>query len=619
MKHLYLSSLLLLILSTEIGAQCTPVDCSASLPPYGGICDEEYADGEVNQLYSDFESFVLTANCFDAGEIDPGNAGTEIYIVEVDNFSFSGLPAGITLSTDQTSYASMTSGPTLGCIAADGTPTEAGLFEATANFDAEVEAFIFGGCPTGFGVATSASSSYAINFTVLPDASFSGLNGPYCEVDGDVTLTPTGTVGGTFTGPGVSGNIFSPENAGPGTHTIEYEVTAQEGSAVSPATNSSTMTVIVDQADEYFADNDGDGYGDASDIALSCTGAPNGYTTDDTDCNDFDDQVNPGATEVCNGIDDNCDGDMDEGFDIDGDGVTTCGGDCDDADGNVNPNATEICNGIDDNCDGNTDEGFDVDGDGVSSCGGDCDDNDPNAYPGATEVCGDSDLNCDGILLEDTTVFIIESICIGDTLVIGGNPLTNEGNYILNFVGGNGCDSIVNLDLQFIGEEPFFIPLPSDLFCLEDPTVDLSGNVQPSGGTFSGNGITGNTFDPSLAGVGLHTISYTVTDSLCTYSASYEVTVDMCTSTEDEDGFTNKLIVFPNPVSSSLNVELEFVDWQAVNYQLLNTEGRVIKSEGIAANTQLLKIDMSNIPIGIYFLSVRSAEKSIMKKIHVIR
>ena len=108
---------------------------------------------------------------------------------------------------------------------------------------------------------------------------------------------------------------------------------------------------------------------------------------DNTDCNDLDNTIFPGATEICDGIDQNCDGDADGGFsslalyyldnDIDGYGVSdpatdtlSCGPpagytsqllDCDDLDAQVNPLAIEICNGIDDNCDLNIDEGFDDD------------------------------------------------------------------------------------------------------------------------------------------------------------------------------------------------------------------------------------------------------------------
>ena len=69
-------------------SQCTPVDCSASLPPYGGICDTILLEGVVNTAYIDFESFHITTACFDAGLISPSNAGTGIKITSLHAFSF---------------------------------------------------------------------------------------------------------------------------------------------------------------------------------------------------------------------------------------------------------------------------------------------------------------------------------------------------------------------------------------------------------------------------------------------------------------------------------------------------------------------------------------------------
>jgi len=192
--------------------------------------------------------------------------------------------------------------------------------------------------------------------------------------------------------------------------------------------------------DTYFADTDGDGFGDPNNSIMACT-IPSGYVIDDTDCDDTDATINPNATESCDGIDNNCDGVIDEGFnlqtfyaDTDSDGYgdsnnslsactmptgyVTDDMDCDDTDPNINPNATEVCDGVDNNCDGNIDEGLtqtyfaDIDGDGfgdandsVSACAApsgyvaddtDCDDTDGNNYPGNTEVCDGTDNNCDG-------------------------------------------------------------------------------------------------------------------------------------------------------------------------------------------------------------------------------
>ena len=142
---------------------------------------------------------------------------------------------------------------------------------------------------------------------------------------------------------------------------------------------------LTDCADDDCADADGDG-----DLAIVCGGA---------DCEDRDPSVSSATIEVCNNLDDNCDGVPDEPFDRDADGATWCAGDCNDLDPLVRPGAAELCDGLDSDCDGAIppDE-LDIDGDGLRPCDGDCDDADPEVHPGRAEDCGDplTDANCDG-------------------------------------------------------------------------------------------------------------------------------------------------------------------------------------------------------------------------------
>jgi subtilisin-like proprotein convertase family protein/regulation of enolase protein 1 (concanavalin A-like superfamily) len=125
------------------------------------------------------------------------------------------------------------------------------------------------------------------------------------------------------------------------------------------------------------------------------------------------------------------------GDDIDFDNFTIAQGDCDDFNPNVYPGATEICDGADNNCNSMTDEGFDMDNDGFRTCDGDCDDNNPNVYPGATEVCNGIDDNCDGqtdvlpTSYSNTTVVPISSLGQSNiTSVINVSGFTGNTLYV---------------------------------------------------------------------------------------------------------------------------------------------------------------------------------------------
>lgn len=116
------------------------------------------------------------------------------------------------------------------------------------------------------------------------------------------------------------------------------------------------------------------------------------------DCDDQDPNNRPGGSEVCDGLDNDCDGTpgADE-FDLDQDGFLSCGDPADCLDGNpfAYPGAPELCDGVDNDCDGETfPEEVDQDGDGAPACA-DCDDTDPLPRTWA-ERCDGVDGNCDG-------------------------------------------------------------------------------------------------------------------------------------------------------------------------------------------------------------------------------
>ncbi len=213
----------------------------------------------------------------------------------------------------------------------------------------------------------------------------------------------------------------------------------------------------------WFADVDTDTYGDASNSQVACS-KPDGFVSNDEDCNDGNIALFPGAAEECDDLDNDCDGLVDDDdddvsdpatwyrdFDTDTYGDLSTPGwacdqlpgfvadstDCDDTNIAVNPDPTtfEDCDtvGVDDNCNGFAEEYdptavnkttfyADADDDGYGDVNtsdmaciaptsptafvedsADCDDADASIHPGALETCDGVDEDCDGMTDEDVT------------------------------------------------------------------------------------------------------------------------------------------------------------------------------------------------------------------------
>lgn len=173
--------------------------------------------------------------------------------------------------------------------------------------------------------------------------------------------------------------------------------------------------------------------------------------------------------------------------------------------------------------------------------------------------------------------------------VLGSNILT------YHFTSTNGCsDSITGI--LVVNESPSvtFQPLPS--ICDTSAVISLGG-VSPQGGIFSGLGVVNQTyFDPSIAGVGMHSITYTYTLNNCSSSATQLITVDQCSEINE---LSQTLMIFPNPVSQSFKLN-GFSGIEKV--ELYSTEGKLIQS----VESQNNEFNISHLPRSNYLLKIKT-------------
>lgn len=352
----------------------------------------------------------------------------------------------------------------------------------------------------------------------------------------------------------------------------------------------------------YYADVDGDTYGNTSSTTSACS-QPVGYVTNNTDCNDGNAAVHPGATEVCNGIDDDCDSSIDEGvqntyyrdFDSDTYGnlnVTTqaCSApagyvsnstDCNDNNAAVHPGATEVCNGIDDDCDLSVDEGVlntyyadtDLDGYGnlsitTQACSApagyvsnstDCNDASAAVHPGATEACNSIDDDCDLLVDEGVlNTYYADSdldgygnsasstlACSAPAGYVSNSSDCNDANALVNPLGTevcNGIDDDCDLAIDEGVLNTYYADADSDGYGNSAVTTaacsvpagystnntdcnDASASVNPGATEICGNSID----DDCIGGDAVCTISGCTNASACNYVSSATIDDGSCT------------------------------------------------------------------------------------------
>ncbi len=205
---------------------------------------------------------------------------------------------------------------------------------------------------------------------------------------------------------------------------------------------------------------------------------------------------------------------------------------------------------------------------------------------------------------------------LAGTGISGGDfdpSLSGPGTFDLtyDYTDALGC---MNSDLiTVIVTNPInitFGPTPT-LMCNYTAGITLSAN--PSGGVFTGNGISGVNFDPSTALIATNTIYYNYTDiDGCSFTDSITIDVDSCLSISELDNFSWN--VYPNPANSELNISLPS-SFEILNIQVMNMFGQIIRPEMKGKSTLLI----SELPEGLYVVEVTLNDASKHYKTVVVK
>jgi hypothetical protein len=161
------------------------------------------------------------------------------------------------------------------------------------------------------------------------------------------------------------------------------------------------------------------------------------------------------------------------------------------------------------------------------------------------------------------------------------------------------------------------LTLTPDLVCDYTTPFMLAGG-NPSGGNYSGTGVSAGQFDPSAAGIGTHVITYSYTDgNTCSNSATDNIVVDACTQITTEE--TEKLFISPNPATDYLSINIETITNEPVSITIFSPDGKIIWSDLSSESHYFSTIDLTGFAGGIYLVSVKTQKKAQNTKIVILK
>ncbi len=199
-------------------------------------------------------------------------------------------------------------------------------------------------------------------------------------------------------------------------------------------------------------------------------------------------------------------------------------------------------------------------------------------------------------IIDDDVIENNEAIMLAIESVVGGSAITGmEAEHVIWIEDNDECEvSIMNTDTSF---------------CTTSPSITLIGN--PSGGTFSGEGVIGDAFYPQLCPPGEVTIHYIVNENLCEDTASKQVMVNICSNVEDY--LLEDVRVNPSIFLDVVQIELADIPITSIELSILDMNGRLVYHQTM--NSKVEQLDLGFIAPGIYNLLIQGSEFQITRKI----
>lgn len=221
-------------------------------------------------------------------------------------------------------------------------------------------------------------------------------------------------------------------------------------------------------------------------------------------------------------------------------------------------------------------------------------------------------------------------ICAGDIVTLSGTGgvsyswSTGDTATTINFMPSSGTSvTAVGVDVNSCSDTASVWvevnPLPTVSFSLTEDTVCVNYGVQnlsgtPSGGTFSGNGVSGPAFSPSAAGAGLHEITYTYTDGNgCQNTDTRDILVLACTGLEDEN--TWAVTLMPNPTHGLVQIT---GNWTGpVRLEVVGIDGRTVLSRP-ETHAPVISLDLQGLTPGVYQVVLHSGQQTVIRPVVVM-